>query len=106
MFGRLSRKNNRMDINETLHLSVKSILAFEKSKRKRKRVQSKSGEILTNENVLERLTAEESDRKNEFHQVNMKKDVKDTESFKVKQGSWVEGLSTGQEVNHLNSLDK
>ncbi|GFX63866.1 uncharacterized protein TNCV_4345811 [Trichonephila clavipes] len=87
--------------------SVKSILAFEKSKRKRKGVQSKTGEVLTNENVLERLAAEESDCKNKFHRVkNMKKDVKDTESFKVKQRLWVERLSTGQEVNHLNSLDK
>ncbi|GFW74875.1 retrovirus-related Pol polyprotein from transposon 297 [Trichonephila clavipes] len=86
--------------------SVKTIVAVEKSKRKRKRVQSKTGEVLTNENVLERLVAEESDRKNKFHQVNIKKDVKDTKSFKVKQGSWVESLSTGQGVNHLNSLDK
>ncbi|GFY67841.1 uncharacterized protein TNIN_51171 [Trichonephila inaurata madagascariensis] len=87
-------------------LSVKTILAIENSKRKRKRVQSMTGEVLTNENVLERLAAEESDSKNKFHQVNIKKDVKDTESFKVKQGSWVERLSTGQEVNYLNSLDK
>ncbi|GFX24501.1 hypothetical protein TNCV_993161 [Trichonephila clavipes] len=50
--------------------------------------------------------AEESDRKNKFPQVNIKKDEKDTESFKVKQGSWVEMLRTGQELNHLNSLDK
>ncbi|GFY35140.1 hypothetical protein TNCV_5045151 [Trichonephila clavipes] len=78
----------------------------ENSKRKRKRVHSKTGEILTNKNVLERLAAEESDRKNKFHQVNIKKDVKDPESFKIKQGPWVERLSTGQEVNHLNSLDK
>ncbi|GFX23525.1 hypothetical protein TNCV_3769991 [Trichonephila clavipes] len=79
---------------------------FENSKRKRKRVKSMTGEVLTYENVLERLTAEESDRNNKFHQVNIQKDVKDTESFKVKQGSWVERFSTGQEVNHLNLLDK
>ncbi|GFS78892.1 hypothetical protein TNCV_4341581 [Trichonephila clavipes] len=86
--------------------SVKTILAFENSKRTRKKVQSKTSEVLTNENVLERFAAEESDRKNKFHQVNIKEDVMDTESFKVKQGSWVERLSTGQEVKHLNSLDK
>ncbi|GFY59033.1 hypothetical protein TNIN_448621 [Trichonephila inaurata madagascariensis] len=74
--------------------SVKTILAIENSKRKRKSVQSKTGEVLTNENVLERLAAEESDRKNKFHQVNIKKDVKDTESLRVKQGSWVKRLST------------
>ncbi|GFW63089.1 uncharacterized protein TNCV_4454371 [Trichonephila clavipes] len=88
------------------HLSVKTISAIENSKRKRKKLQSKTGEVLTTENVWERLAAEESNRKNKFHQVNIKKDVKDTESFKVKQGPWVERLSTGQEVNHLNSLDK
>ncbi|PRD34584.1 UNVERIFIED_CONTAM: hypothetical protein NCL1_14164 [Trichonephila clavipes] len=38
------------------------------SKRKRKRLQRKIGEFLTNENVLERLAAEESDHKNKFHQ--------------------------------------
>ncbi|GFY57139.1 uncharacterized protein TNIN_268001 [Trichonephila inaurata madagascariensis] len=86
--------------------SVNTILAIENSKRKRKRVQNKTGEVLTNENVLERLDAEESDHKNKFHQVNIKKDVKDKESFKVKLESWVERLSTGQEINHLNSLDK
>ncbi|GFY29278.1 hypothetical protein TNCV_4724061 [Trichonephila clavipes] len=74
--------------------SVKTMLAIENSKRNRKRVQSKTGEVLTNENVLERLAAEESGRKNQFHQVNIKKDVKDTESFRVKQESWVERLST------------
>ncbi|GFV39301.1 uncharacterized protein TNCV_1230031 [Trichonephila clavipes] len=42
---------------------VKTILAIENSNRKRKRVQSKSGEILTKKNVLERLAAEESDRR-------------------------------------------
>ncbi|GFY43641.1 hypothetical protein TNIN_231101 [Trichonephila inaurata madagascariensis] len=39
---------------------VKTILAIRDSKRKRKRVQSKTDEVLTNENVLERLAAEES----------------------------------------------
>ncbi|GFT33105.1 hypothetical protein TNCV_1264681 [Trichonephila clavipes] len=63
------------------------------------------GERLTHRRGLV-LAAEESDRKNTFHQVNIKKDVKDTESFKVKEGSWVERLSTGQKVNHLNSLEK
>ncbi|GFX97608.1 hypothetical protein TNCV_2841681 [Trichonephila clavipes] len=58
------------------------VVAIENSKRKRKRVQSKTGEVLTNENALERLAAEESDRKNQFHQGNTKKDVKDTENFK------------------------
>ncbi|GFY45443.1 hypothetical protein TNIN_234561 [Trichonephila inaurata madagascariensis] len=48
--------------------SVKAILAIETSKRKQKRVQSKTGEVLINENVLERLAAEENDRKNKFHQ--------------------------------------
>ncbi|GFY65980.1 hypothetical protein TNIN_233261 [Trichonephila inaurata madagascariensis] len=38
-----------------------------------------------------RLAAEESDRKKKFSQVNIKKDVKNTESFKeVKQGSRIE----------------
>ncbi|GFS82158.1 uncharacterized protein TNCV_250191 [Trichonephila clavipes] len=62
--------------------SVKTILSIENSKKKRKRVQSKTGEVLTTENVLERLAAEESDRKNKFHKVNTKKNVKDTKSFK------------------------
>ncbi|PRD22452.1 UNVERIFIED_CONTAM: hypothetical protein NCL1_49059 [Trichonephila clavipes] len=43
--------------------SVKTFLAVENSKRKRKRVQSKTGEVLSNENVLEMLAAEESDRR-------------------------------------------
>ncbi|GFV68122.1 hypothetical protein TNCV_1874041 [Trichonephila clavipes] len=87
--------------------SVKTILVIENSKRRRKRVLNKTREVLTNENVLGRLAAEESDRKNKFYQVkNVKKDVKYTESFKLKQGSWVGRLSTDQEVNHLNSLNK
>ncbi|GFV13607.1 uncharacterized protein TNCV_68101 [Trichonephila clavipes] len=36
---------------------------------KRKRAQSKTGEILTKENVLERLAAEERDLKNKFNQI-------------------------------------
>ncbi|GFY73200.1 uncharacterized protein TNIN_68901 [Trichonephila inaurata madagascariensis] len=57
----------------------------------KKRAQSKTGKVLTKENVLERLAAEESGRKNKFNQVNIKKDVKDSKSFKeVKQGSWIE----------------
>ncbi|GFW84277.1 uncharacterized protein TNCV_1131461 [Trichonephila clavipes] len=93
-FKRFKETNNTNSLSPTL--SVKTILAVENSKRKRKRVQSKNGEVLTNENVLERFAAEESDRKNKFHQVNIKKDVNDTDSFKVRQGSWVEMLSNGQ----------
>ncbi|GFX20373.1 hypothetical protein TNCV_3487311 [Trichonephila clavipes] len=100
---RFKETNNTNSLSQPL---VKTILAIENSKRKRKRVHNKTGEVLTNENVLESLAAEESDRENKFHQVNIKKDVKDTESFKVKQESWEEKMSTGQEVNHLNSLDK
>ncbi|GFY54056.1 hypothetical protein TNIN_175191 [Trichonephila inaurata madagascariensis] len=36
------------------------VVAIDNSKRKRKRVQNKTGEVLTNENALERLAAEES----------------------------------------------
>ncbi|GFY49531.1 uncharacterized protein TNIN_283351 [Trichonephila inaurata madagascariensis] len=64
---------------------------YETRYRSKKRAQSKTGEVLTKENVLERLAAEESHLKNKFNQVNIKKDLKNTESFKeVKQGSWIE----------------
>ena len=43
--------------------SANTVLAMANSTRKRKRVQNKCGEVLTTELVLERLAAEESDRK-------------------------------------------
>ncbi|GFS70754.1 transposable element Tc3 transposase [Trichonephila clavipes] len=69
-------------MTETLpHLICKTIFAIANLKRKRKRVQSKTGEVLTKENILESLAAEESDLKKKFHVVNIKV-VKHTENFK------------------------
>ncbi|GBL88780.1 hypothetical protein AVEN_158910-1 [Araneus ventricosus] len=72
--------------------SVNTVSATENSKKKRKRVQSKSGEVLTNKTVLERLVVEERDRKKKFSQANIEKETDNVKvDFKeIKQGSWVE----------------
>ncbi|GBM86493.1 hypothetical protein AVEN_241135-1 [Araneus ventricosus] len=59
--------------------SVNTVLAIENSKEKRKRVQSKLCEVLTDETVLGRLTVEERDRKKKFSQANIEKDLKNSE---------------------------
>lgn len=58
--------------------SANTVLAMDNFKKKRKRVQSKSGEILTQENVLKRLAMEEEDRKKKCNlgQVPKRKDQK------------------------------
>ena len=98
--------------------SANTVLAMANSTRKRKRVQNKCGEVLTTELVLERLAAEESDRKlkSEKLKVLKKKSIDETkinekegekkskkksaeilqkekkppEMSEIKQGSWVE----------------